>query len=646
MRLDVKKYLFVGYRDSLEHFFEKAQKSALVHFIDSRRLKVKEIPSDIQDVIGAIKIIKEEPQLKQEEPEDPKEADHLVQAIHALKAAIDRLIEEQRILKLELDRIRIFGQFSLSDIKMIEKDSNLRIQFFLAKQNVREEQKPEDGLIYVDSEHGLDYFVAINKESVQYENKVEMRFEHEYDSLNFRIAAISAEIQIAENELKIYSKYDLFLHQYVTQKFNAYHLETAKNFSQEEIDGKLFVVEGWVPAHKIFKLQTSVEECDVKILEIAIEEGEVIPTYLENKGGARIGEDLVHVYDTPSNTDKDPSLWVLFSFALFFAMIINDAGYGLVFLMAALYFRYKKPKLLGAGLRVWKLSIMLCSFCVVWGVLTNSFFGVNLEPGSSFRKFSVVHFLVEKKAAYHFAKKDAIYEEWAEKYPESRMAEDSETFLAGAKRETSGVITNDMITKFSDGILMELALLAGVIHITLSFLRYIKRNWAGAGWILAIWGCYFYFPLMLHATSLFHYAFGLDKEVMARIGLQFIYVGLGTAVVLGLIRNRLLGLLEITNVIQIFADILSYLRLYALGLAGAIISATLNDIAGSLNFLTGVFLLIIGHGLNMILAIVGGIIHGLRLNFIEWYHYSFEGGGKMFDPLRKIEPEGVKENEF
>ncbi len=94
------------------------------------------------------------------------------------------------------------------------------------------------------------------------------------------------------------------------------------------------------------------------------------------------------------------------------------------------------------------------------------------------------------------------------------------------------------------------------------------------------------------------------------------------------------------NVIQIFADIMSYLRLYALGLSGALVVSTLNEFASSMNIVLAALLLIVGHVINLGLCLMGGTIHGLRLNFLEWYHYSFEGGGKAFCPLKKIEIEG------
>jgi V/A-type H+-transporting ATPase subunit I len=65
----------------------------------------------------------------------------------------------------------------------------------------------------------------------------------------------------------------------------------------------------------------------------------------------------------------------------------------------------------------------------------------------------------------------------------------------------------------------------------------------------------------------------------------------------------------------------------------------MTDLAAGMNFVLGFGLLLIAHIVNLTLGIMGGVIHGLRLNFLEWYHYSFEGGGKRFNPLKKIDIE-------
>jgi V/A-type H+-transporting ATPase subunit I len=184
-----------------------------------------------------------------------------------------------------------------------------------------------------------------------------------------------------------------------------------------------------------------------------------------------------------------------------------------------------------------------------------------------------------------------------------------------------------------DNILFEFAIFIGCLHVTFSLLRNIRRNWAAIGWVIFLAGAYLYIPVMLHATSFLNFLFHIPPSVGSEQGLQMIYVGIGLAVVLALIQKKLSGALEFMTLIQLACDILSYLRLYALGLAGVIMASTFNEIAGMVGVFFGVFVLLIGHLINMGLAIMSGVIHGLRLNFLEWYHYSFEGGGKMFKPL-------------
>lgn len=639
MRLDVRKYLFVGHHAALAAFFEKAQEAGLVHFIDTAKAKMKEAPASIQQVIQAIKIIREFPVLNQEEPENEGDVDSIAERILDLKHSKDTLEERKRILKLEIARVDVFGQFSMQDLKVIEKEGNRQIRFFFSKKGMKEDGVLSPDLIYIGTKFDLDYFISITKDPVQYEYAIEIKIDRDLGSLVEELTTVGNQLKEIETELKYLSKYNQFLHRSLTRKYNTYNRETAQGFAQTQIQGQLFAIEGWVSKDKLPALEEKLHGLHVFISEIAIEEGDVVPTCLENHGLARIGEDLVHIYDTPSNTDKDPSLWVLFSFAIFFAMIINDGGYGLLFLIAALYAKYKQPRMKAAGIRAWKLAAILCGFCVLWGVLTNSYFSFSMAPDHSLRKVSLLNYLTEKKAAYIFETKDGSYMNWVAKYPHLEKAQNSREFLTGAVKQTGSQASYEMVNELSDSILLELALLVGIVHICLSFLRYLDRNWQGIGWVLAIIGCYLYFPEFLNANTLVQYVFGISRQEAAAQGYYLLWFGYGLAILIGVIRNKLLGLLEIMNAIQIFSDIISYVRIYALGLAGAIIGATINDIAGSLIFLGGGVLFILGHGLNMLLSIVGGIIHGLRLNFIEWYHYSFEGGGKLFDPLRKLEVE-------
>lgn len=638
MRYDVKKYLFVGTADERDLFFEEMQRLGIVDFINMNPAKGKEIPQEIQNTIHSIKIVLGLPTMEQEDRNDYDQADSLISKILGLKHRIEILSEEQRVNELEISRIHIYGHFNLQDLTYIERKGNRKLQFFCAKQG--HELKETDHLIYIGSDHGLDYYFSVNKHPVEQEDLIEMHFVKSLSDLEKRKREIVVEIEQAEEELKSLAKYNTYLHHCLAFKLNRTELEAHKHFTREALDQSLFVVEGWIPVHKVEMVSAVLRRINVYAEEVAIEEKDKIPTFLENSGTAAIGEDIIHIYDTPSHEDKDPSMWVLCSFAFFFAMIIGDAGYGLVFLAVALYLNYKFGKQAKGGLkRFLKLATILTTACVVWGTLMSSFFGISPGIDSHLRKVSLLHWLVEKKAQYHYEQKDDVYREWAAKYPEAQKAQNGDDLLHKAVTVRDEVIQYDMLDNFSRSVMLELALLTGIIHIGLSFARYLGRNWNGIGWILALLGGYLYFPTYLGATSMPHYAFGLPPEFGAQEGLVLMAGGFGLAVILSVVKYKLAGLAEIASVIQVFADVLSYLRLYALALAGAIMSQTINEMSGALPFVFSVLLIVLAHIVNMGLGIMGGVIHGLRLNFLEWYHYSFEGGGKLFKPLRLLDVE-------
>lgn len=637
MRIDLKKYLFIGFKGQKEAFFKSAQELGIIHFINMQS-KVKELPDDVNELNKALKILRGQPVVEQESAGDYALADGLSHKIVTLKHDLETLAEEERVLKLEIARVEIFGRFSVETLQKFEKEGRRVVQFFYAKQGFSDEPNLPEGLIFIGSENSLDYFIAINRERVAYERMIEMQIPESVGTLKEKRAKNKADTHAAEQRLKGYAKYHEFLQHALIAKLNHLNLYAAKNSAKSEMDGGLFIAEGWVPVNKVQELLQLAEASDVHVEEVAIEETDAIPTCLENEGMHRIGEDLVHIYDTPSHTDKDPSLWVLLSFSLFFGLIIGDAGYGLVFLAVALYVRYKSGPLKDAGKRIWTLLVILSSASIFWGLFSHSFFGIEMHIDNSLRKVSTLDWLAAKKVEFYVNHPDETLKEWEIRYPQIKGMKDPQEILHKAVKEINGNESHELVSKLSDGILMELALLIGITHIILGFLRYLGRQWAGLGWVIFLIGCYLYFPSYLGTISMTNYIFGVSVETAARDGMILIWVGVALAFILGIIKDKIYGLLQVMNLIQVFGDVLSYLRLYALGLAGAIVMSTINEFAASLHFVLGAVLFVIGHLTNMALGIMGGFIHGLRLNFIEWYHYSFEGGGKMFDPLRKLIP--------
>jgi V/A-type H+-transporting ATPase subunit I len=112
----------------------------------------------------------------------------------------------------------------------------------------------------------------------------------------------------------------------------------------------------------------------------------------------------------------------------------------------------------------------------------------------------------------------------------------------------------------------------------------------------------------------------------------------------GFLIRVLQGLQALTSFTKIFGDVLSYLRLFALGLASASLALTFNDLARQvaassegLGLLAAILILLVGHALNLALALISGVVHGLRLNYIEFYNWGLSGEGYPFRAFRKKE---------
>src|SRR5438105_2013546 len=112
MRVDLKKVLFYGVKGSLESFFNKVQELGLVQFIDNSKNKLREIPSEIQILINAIKVVRTFPTMKQEELHSIEEADPLADRILALQATLQKFEEETHNVQLKIEEILPFGRFS------------------------------------------------------------------------------------------------------------------------------------------------------------------------------------------------------------------------------------------------------------------------------------------------------------------------------------------------------------------------------------------------------------------------------------------------------------------------------------------------------------------------------------------------------
>jgi V/A-type H+-transporting ATPase subunit I len=635
MRVPVKKILFIGSKEAHEIFFKKAQQIGWFEFISVSGQKPHLFPKPMEDLKLAIKFIKKQPVKETQTQIERAKVRTAIERILELKTEIDHIHEEKRLLDAEIIKVHPLGEFDVQEIEALRRDTGKTFQFFFVRHERLKKDEIPSGLIFIKRELDLDYYLHISNERFIHPAFTEVFIRRALSDLYKDRTRLIQTVHEREKELREFTCYWHDLEQFFLEELSRLNLEFAKGDVDYYLDNGLFAIEAWVPENKTDEIKKLIKGLPIYVTEVAIETTEVAPTYLENKGVAKIGQDLIEIYDIPSTTDKDPSLWVLCSFAIFFGMIVSDAGYGFLLLLATLYFWHKFPKLKGVKLRMLKLATILSCTSIAWGILIASYFSIGFDPTSPIGKTSILYPLSHQKMRYHLNKQDKTYDEWVLEYPKIAEAKTPEQAInAGIAIKDDGK-EYKFLNEIYDGLLLEISIIIGLIHLSFSFLRNSYRNWSGIGWIITMWGAFLYFPKIVEADSMAQYIRAFENVDVSKFGSQLLMIGMPLVLILALIQEKLKGLLVIMKVIEVFADTLSYLRIYALGLAGMIMAATFNNMGELVGGgVIGGLVIFFGHTINMSLAIMGGILHGLRLNFLEWYHHSFEGGGKRFNPLK------------
>jgi V/A-type H+-transporting ATPase subunit I len=264
-------------------------------------------------------------------------------------------------------------------------------------------------------------------------------------------------------------------------------------------------------------------------------------------------------------------------------MIVSDAGYALTLgVVLALFWRRMGRSATGARLR--RLGTALVGAAVVYGVLAGSYFGAP-PPHPWLARLEIF---------------------------------DLDQFEA----------------------MMGISVVVGALHVALANLAaaWVRRGsramLAPLGWVAALVGGGLMFAERMQAGG----------AVMAAGLLAVLaFTGAGRPP----LKRLFAGLLGLAQITKLFGDVLSYLRLFALGLASASLALTFNDLAGQMiasypqtGLLMAIPILLFGHALNFVLAMMSGVVHGLRLNFIEFFNWSLSEEGYPFRPFAKREIAG------
>lgn len=516
------------------------------------------------------------------------------------KASLEQEITSS---KNEISRIEPWGNFDPADISYL-RAHGYDFHFY----RVAEKDYPElagSDKIHVIRLGNIDKAVAVAVLGMLPPSVQGTEFvlpEKSLTELTQDIATAEEGIRQCDSELSADAKYyEAFRSQ---QKRALNELKYSEADATLKSDDDFAWISGYIPEADIDKFKAMADEknCAYSIEEVD-EEDIQIPTKLRYN---KISKLIKPIYDIleiqPGYREQDVSLWFFLFFILFFAMIIGDGGYGILILAATIALHVKSKKLTDATFLLYVLSIGT----IVWGAVTGTWFGVESAMNIPFLKALVIPSIAT--------------------YP-----------------EYFGVTSTE--TQFT---IMKFSLSVGVVQLVLGKLLAIKKKIAEKdlsliaeiGWMVA---------------SISMYMLALNLVIGEDINLKPVFIGIGAAFVTVILfggmspgtsfgeslKSGLGGAFTtFLDTISCFSNVMSYIRLFAVGMAGVAISQSFNDIGASMHgplLIVGIIIILLGHALNIAMCFLSVAVHGVRLNLLEFSGQAgIEWAGIKYDPFKEV----------
>lgn len=513
------------------------------------------------------------------------------------------LSQEISSAKTEIDRISSWGDFSPKELAELKRDG---FDFHFYRMGDKDYQAAVEDenvklikLAPIDKQNAVAVLGTLPAEIQATEFMVP---ERSMSDLQHDIELSQEGIKECDETLKAASVYD--------ESFKA-EMQKVQNeviFSEAEAttngDDDFVWLSGYVPESELDVFTTMAKEngCAWAVDDVA-EDDEKIPTKVKYN---KISKLIKPVFDilgiSPGYREQDISLWFFLFFILFFAMIIGDGAYGVLILLGTIALNVKQKKITDITFLLYVLSIAT----IIWGAVTGTWFGMK-----SAMDIPLLRSLVIPSFAT---------------YPE---------YFEGVTSTT----TQNAIMKFSFSI--------GAIQMALGSILSIKKkiaekdlSWvANLGWTIAIIAMY-----LLALNLVIHDPIPL-VPVFVMIGVAFVMVilfgGMAPDKTFGEGLKSGLGgaFTAFLDTISCFGNVMSYIRLFAVGMAGVAISQSFNGIAASMTgpmLVLGVVVVIIGHALNLVMCFLSVVVHGVRLNVLEFSGQAgLEWTGVPYEPFKE-----------
>ena len=412
----------------------------------------------------------------------------------------------------------------------------------------------------------------------------------------------------------------------------AYNFEEA---AAGTLDSKsVCAIQGYCPANRLGELQNSAKENGWGLLADDPTEDDNVPTLLTYN---KLSKPMQFLYDiigiAPGYREVDVSSVFLCFFSIFFAMIVGDTAYGLLFLAIALFARKKMPKASSAGFH---FIYLMSGATIVWGIINASFLGLTPELAgwSYYVDICNYNWLPEpiRNAMYWIRSSAPMDPARFEAYKQfcEGITLLPDTFVPKA----AGASQMQHIQLFCFCIAVVHLTIAHLWNVVVRFKQKSSTALAQVGWLMGCWVMFFLACQMVLGIP-------MPSFVIPVFIVEAVLLVLFTVPVKRLKQDFISIPMLVLDVVNSFTDVISYIRLFAVGMSGAAIAEAFNGMLsplfGSAVGIAGAaILLLFVHGLNIALAVMGVAVHAVRLNTLEFSNgLGLEWSGFAFTPFAK-----------